>query len=216
MSPETSGNVSTGSRGTLALCWIVYGIIRVIFAVWMLAFAGTATVMFGALAVILGILFKGQNVAFMVGLAFAVAASANFPPLLLSIVWRRFNTAGAVSSIVAGAVMLVDTDTPGYGVSLPLVFAIAGASALFVLLGVGMAVKARRRPVVTGREELAGDSGEVLADFSGEGWARVHGETWRVRSAQPLAQGQRVRVTRVDGLTLDVVPQAIEPQRSTA
>jgi hypothetical protein len=49
MSPDTSENVSTGSRGTLALCWIVYGIIRVIFAVWMLAFAGTATVMFGAL-----------------------------------------------------------------------------------------------------------------------------------------------------------------------
>jgi hypothetical protein len=49
MSPDTSANVSTGSRGTLAFCWIVYGIIRVIFAVWMLAFAGTATVMFGAL-----------------------------------------------------------------------------------------------------------------------------------------------------------------------
>ena len=49
-------------------------------------------------------LFKGQNVAFMVGLAFAVAASANFPPLLLSIVWRRFNTTGAVCAIVAGAV----------------------------------------------------------------------------------------------------------------
>ena len=62
-----------------------------------------ATVAFGVLAVILGILFKGQNVAFMVGLAFAVAASANFPALLLSIVWRRFNTAGAVCSIVAGA-----------------------------------------------------------------------------------------------------------------
>jgi len=123
---------------------------------------------------------------------------------------------GGVVGIVAGAVMLVDTDTPGYGVSLPLVFAIAGASALFVLLGVGMAVKARHRPVVSGREELAGDSGEVLADFSGEGWARVHGETWRVRSLQPLAQGQRVRVTRVDGLTLDVVPQATLPQRSTS
>ena len=40
MSPDTSGNVSTGSRGTLALCWIVYGIIRVIFAVWMLGFRG--------------------------------------------------------------------------------------------------------------------------------------------------------------------------------
>ena len=48
----------------------------------------------------LGILFKGQNVAFMVGLAFAIAASANFPPLLLSIVWKRFTTPGAVASIV--------------------------------------------------------------------------------------------------------------------
>jgi cation/acetate symporter len=63
-----------------------------------------ATLAFGVAAIVLGIVFKGQNVAFMVGLAFAVAASANFPALLLSIVWRRFNTAGAVASIVAGAV----------------------------------------------------------------------------------------------------------------
>jgi len=69
--------------------------------------ARIATVGFGVLAVVLGILFKGQNVAFMVGLAFAVAASANFPPLLLSIVWRRFNTAGAVCSIIAGALASV-------------------------------------------------------------------------------------------------------------
>jgi cation/acetate symporter len=66
-----------------------------------------ATVVFGILAVLLGIVFKGQNVAFMVGLAFAIAASANFPPLLLSIVWRRFNTAGAVSAIVVGSVLSV-------------------------------------------------------------------------------------------------------------
>ncbi len=52
-------------------------------------------------------MFKGQNVAFMVGLAFAIACSANFPPLLLSIVWRRFTTAGAVSSIVTGSVLSV-------------------------------------------------------------------------------------------------------------
>jgi cation/acetate symporter len=65
--------------------------------------ARLATVVFGAAAVLLGIAFKGQNVAFMVGLAFAIACSANFPPLLLSIVWRRFNTAGAVCSIVVGA-----------------------------------------------------------------------------------------------------------------
>jgi cation/acetate symporter len=65
--------------------------------------AKTATVIFGIFAVGLGILFKGQNVAFMVGLAFAIAASANFPALLLSIVWKRFTTQGAVWSILVGA-----------------------------------------------------------------------------------------------------------------
>ncbi len=69
--------------------------------------AKLATVVFGAVAVMLGISFKGQNVAFMVGLTFAVAASANFPPLLMSIVWRRFNTTGAVCSIMTGALMSV-------------------------------------------------------------------------------------------------------------
>jgi cation/acetate symporter len=71
------------------------------------ALARRSTIVFGAVAVLLGILFKGQNVAFMVGLTFAVAASANFPPLLLSIVWRRFNTTGAVCAIVTGAVLSV-------------------------------------------------------------------------------------------------------------
>ncbi len=69
--------------------------------------ARAATVVFGILAVLLGILFKGQNVAFMVGLAFAIACSANFPALLLSITWRRFNTSGAVAGIVTGAVLSV-------------------------------------------------------------------------------------------------------------
>ncbi|OUL19032.1 sodium/solute symporter [Nostoc sp. 106C] len=61
-----------------------------------------ATMLLGALAIILGILFKGQNVAYMVGLAFAIAASANFPALLLSMLWRRFTTNGAVASMLVG------------------------------------------------------------------------------------------------------------------
>jgi cation/acetate symporter len=67
--------------------------------------ARIGTFAFGIAAVLLGIVFKGQNVAFMVGLAFAIACSANFPALLLSIVWRRFNTMGAVWSIATGAFM---------------------------------------------------------------------------------------------------------------
>ncbi|WP_242022127.1 cation acetate symporter [Microcoleus sp. FACHB-831] len=63
-----------------------------------------ATMLLGILAIVLGILFKGQNVAYMVGLAFAIAASANFPALLLSMVWRRFTTKGAVASMVVGTI----------------------------------------------------------------------------------------------------------------
>lgn len=64
--------------------------------------ARAATLALGVLAIVLGIVFKGQNVAYMVGLAFAIAASANFPALLLSMVWRRFTTIGAVASMLTG------------------------------------------------------------------------------------------------------------------
>jgi len=64
--------------------------------------ARAATGLLGVLAIILGIVFKGQNVAYMVGLAFAIAASGNFPALLMSILWREFTTNGAVASMVTG------------------------------------------------------------------------------------------------------------------
>jgi len=61
-----------------------------------------ATVGLAVIAILLGIAFQGENVAFMVGLAFAIAASANFPTLLLAMTWRRFTTRGAVASMVVG------------------------------------------------------------------------------------------------------------------
>jgi cation/acetate symporter len=64
--------------------------------------ARIATVALGVVAVVLGITFKGQNVAFMVSLAFAIAASANFPALLLSIFWKRATTSGVVASMLLG------------------------------------------------------------------------------------------------------------------
>jgi cation/acetate symporter len=66
--------------------------------------ARAASVLLAVLAMALGLAFKGQNVAFMVGLAFALAASGNFPALVLSIYWQRFTTAGAVAAIVTGTV----------------------------------------------------------------------------------------------------------------
>ena len=69
--------------------------------------AKRATIALGVLAIGLGIAFKGQNVAFMVGLAFAIAASANFPALVLSILWKKFSTVGATASIATGAILAV-------------------------------------------------------------------------------------------------------------
>lgn len=69
--------------------------------------AKIATVVLGVLSIGLGLLFEKQNVAFMVGLAFAVAASANFPALVLSILWRKLTTAGAVAGMLTGLILAV-------------------------------------------------------------------------------------------------------------
>jgi membrane-bound serine protease (ClpP class) len=113
---------------------------------------------------------------------------------------------GGVIAFVTGSVMLIDTDVPGFSVPIALILGVAAVSAAFVFLVIGTAVKARQRPVVSGREELLGSEGVVLEDFEREGWARVHSETWRIRSAKPMKAGQRVRVAGMEGLLLDVVP----------
>jgi cation/acetate symporter len=67
--------------------------------------AKIAAVSIGAIAIAIAIIGgEGLNVSFMVGLAFAVAASANFPALLLALTWRRFNTAGAVTGVLFGVI----------------------------------------------------------------------------------------------------------------
>ncbi len=65
------------------------------------------TVCLGLLAILLGITFESQNVAFMVGLAFAIAASTNFPILLLSIYWKKLTTKGAIIGGTAGLISAI-------------------------------------------------------------------------------------------------------------
>lgn len=113
---------------------------------------------------------------------------------------------GGLAAFIIGSVMLIDTGIPGYGLPWGLILPVALASGAFVFLVASLAVRARKRPVVTGREEMLGAEGRVMDDMEREGWAAVHGETWRIRSPGPLARGSRVRVTAVDGLTLDVQP----------
>lgn len=78
-----------------------------------------STVILGVVAILLGILFEQQNIAFMVGLAFAIAASANFPVLILSMYWKNLTTRGAfiggftglltaIALVITGPIVWVD------------------------------------------------------------------------------------------------------------
>lgn len=114
---------------------------------------------------------------------------------------------GGIVAFVIGSVILIDTDVPGYGISLPLIGAFALVSAALFAIVIGMAIKARKRAVVSGAEELIGMNAEVLEDFDGKGRVRAHGELWRASTQIPLKKGQRVRITGMDGLILEVEPE---------
>ena len=111
---------------------------------------------------------------------------------------------GGVVAFVAGSIMLMDTEVPGYQLPLPIIggFAIAGAAIAFLV--VGSAIRARRQAVATGPEGMVGGSGRALQDFTGQGQVRAFGEVWQAQSDKPLAKGAKVRVTAVEGLVLTV------------
>jgi len=113
---------------------------------------------------------------------------------------------GGVISMVIGSIILIDTDVPGFMISRPLIGAIALASSLGLLAIIGIAVKARHRPVVAGREQLIGAVGTALSDFEHQGNVFVHSEHWSAVSGIPLREGQSVVVTGIEGLTLQVRP----------
>src|SRR5688572_950426 len=134
----------------------------------------------------------------LLGIAFMVAEA--FLPAFGSL------GVGGLIAFVLGSIILIDTDSVPSGFDIPytLIGGVAAASAAFVFFVVGMAVRNRRRPVVSGREYLIGAPAEAIEDFEQEGWARVQGETWRVRSSVPVRQGQRLKVTSIEGLVLNV------------
>jgi membrane-bound serine protease (ClpP class) len=112
---------------------------------------------------------------------------------------------GGLAAFVIGSIILMeDTELPAFEIPYTLIGGLAVASGAFLFFVVGMAVRNRRRPVVSGREYLIGASATALEDFEGEGWARVQGETWRVRSRVPVRHGQALRVTAMHGLILTV------------
>jgi membrane-bound serine protease (ClpP class) len=138
----------------------------------------------------LGLILLG--IAFMVGEFFAPSFGA------LGI--------GGIIAFAIGSVILMGTDAPGFELSMWVIASVTITSALFFMLVAAMAIRARKRPVVSGAEELVGATGVACKDFDTHGTVHLHGEIWQAETGTPVKKGQPLQVTGLDGLTLSVKP----------
>jgi len=113
---------------------------------------------------------------------------------------------GGIIAMVIGSVILIDTDVPGFEVSRSLIGAIAISGSVGLMAIIWFAMKARQRPVVSGREQLLGERGTALESFDATGEVFVHSERWTAQSKQPVREGQPVQVVGLKGLHLLVEP----------
>ncbi len=135
------------------------------------------------------------------GIALMIAESLT-PTLVLGI--------GGAVAFMLGATILIDVGAPGFEISWPSVAGLALTSLAFTVAVARMALAARRRKVVSGREEMIGLPARVQDWSGGAGHVLAHGERWKAVSAASLAPGQRVRITGCAGLTLAVEPDQTE------
>ena len=134
----------------------------------------------------------------LLGLIFMVAEA--FVPSI-----GALGIGGAIAFIV-GSIMLVDTEIEGLTVYKPMIVAF-GVSGALAFGGVAfVAIKARKRKVVSGSEEMLGSIGRALESFTGRGRVYIHSEEWQASSQTPIKKNQQVRVVSMDGLLLAVEP----------
>jgi membrane-bound serine protease (ClpP class) len=122
---------------------------------------------------------------------------------------------GGIIAMLLGALMLIRSPLTGAGVSLGVAIGVTLPFAVIVIFLMRLVLRSRRWKDATGSEQLIGGDAEVTealaaSDAKGgfSGMVRMHGELWRAVSEHAIAAGTRVRVTRVDGLTVHVRPPA--------
>ena len=115
-------------------------------------------------------------------------------------------TVGGIVSLVLGSMILIDSPAPELQLSLRVVLPVVlGMTAICVML-IRLGVLAQRQPAVTGEAGMLGEPGHALTEIGPGRPGRVatHGEIWQAKADEAIPEGARVRVTRVDGLTLTV------------
>jgi len=122
---------------------------------------------------------------------------------------------GGIVAFIFGAIMMFDSDIPGFGISVTFVVGLAIVAGLFLLWLVSYLVRLRRRGAVSGRASIIGGSATAMQSFTGEGKVWLEGEAWAAVSKVPVEKGQEVVVRSMDGLTLEVEP-ASQPDPTEA
>jgi membrane-bound serine protease (ClpP class) len=113
---------------------------------------------------------------------------------------------GGVISFAFGSVLLFDSDTPGNGVSIPLIIAFSLMSLVFFIMVMRLFLSSRSAKIVTGVDDMVGSFAEVV-EIDEKGYhVLCHGEIWSATSGTELAVGQKVKVIELSGLILKVKP----------
>jgi membrane-bound serine protease (ClpP class) len=112
-------------------------------------------------------------------------------------------TVGGTIALLAGSLLIFSGVAPAIELPLSLILLITVSSVLFFGFAMTVALRARKRPAVTGQEGLIGLMGESRADLSPEGQVWVKGALWKARALNgPIPAGRKIRVRRIDGLLL--------------
>jgi membrane-bound serine protease (ClpP class) len=174
---------------------------------------------FGGIALVLAIISMQMLPVNVAGLLLIVLALALF------VLEAKYPThgvlgVGGVIAMVLGALFLIRTPWTGMGVSLSTALGVALPFAVIVIILMRLVLRSRSWKLATGKEELLSEEGEVTepvgaasAEGLVTGMVRVHGELWRAATAagETIPKGARVRVRKVDGLTLEVEPVGPRP-----
>lgn len=114
-------------------------------------------------------------------------------------------TIGGIISLVLGSLMLYDTDMAFIRVSWEIIATVVVTTTLFFTFAIGLGIRAQARRPTIGKEQIVEGSGEVLDEFQdGEGQILFEGEIWQAKSSDVLNKHDRVRILKMEGLTLVV------------
>ncbi len=113
---------------------------------------------------------------------------------------------GGVVAFSLGSVFLYDTESPVFQLAHSMIVLMIVLNIVILVLIIIFAMRARKRIIVTGSDDLLAGIGVVLKDFDTNGTIRIKGERWTAVSKVALKKGQRVKIINIDGLVLYVEP----------